>query len=57
MKEQIKHLVDGLSISTVIGSVMGWVPHIAAILSIIWTLIRIYETHTVQKLLAKWRGQ
>ena len=26
-----------------IGSVLGWLPEIAALLAIIWTLIRIYE--------------
>lgn len=29
--------------STVLGSVFGWLPEIAAILAIIWTAIRIYE--------------
>ena len=29
--------------STVLGSVFGYLPELAAVLAIIWTLIRIYE--------------
>lgn len=43
-----KFIADGLSIGTVAATIAGWLPHIAAVLSIIWTLIRIYETKTVQ---------
>ena len=35
---------------------MGWIPAVAAMFTIVWTAIRIYETKTVQGLLAKlWR--
>ena len=53
--EQIKHLFDAFSISAVIGTIIGMLPAIAAILSIVWTVIRIYETKTVQKFLANRR--
>lgn len=47
--ETAKHIGDAVSISTVLASLAGWLPAVAAVLSIIWTLIRIYETKTVQR--------
>lgn len=46
-----KHIADAVSLTTVVATVAGWLPHVAAVLSIIWTLIRIYETRTVQRAL------
>lgn len=51
MSQETKHLIDFASISTLLGSLMNFLPSIAAILTIVWTFIRIYETDTVQKLL------
>ena len=48
-----KHVGDALSVSVVVTSLMGWLPAVAAMLSIIWTLIRIYETETVRRWLGK----
>ena len=53
MEHLIKSLMDTISISTIIATIIGWLPAIAALLSIIWTLIRIYETRTVQKWFSK----
>lgn len=52
-QEAAKHVVDALSVGTVIASLAGIVPSIAALFTIIWTGIRIYETETVQKILGK----
>lgn len=52
-QEAAKHVVDALSVGTVIASLTGVVPSIAALFTIIWTGIRIYETETVQKALGK----
>jgi hypothetical protein len=46
--EHTKHLIDGVSVATVMGTLMSWLPAIAALFTIIWTIIRIYETKTVQ---------
>lgn len=46
--EEIKHIADGLSIMTVIGTLADVLPAIAAIFTIIWTGFRIYETETVK---------
>jgi hypothetical protein len=53
--EQLKHFFDLLSLSTVLATIIGWLPSVAALLSIIWTAIRIYETRTVQRWLGKHR--
>lgn len=49
----MKTLGDTLSIVIAGGSLASILPPIAAVLSIIWTLIRIYETKTIQRLLGK----
>ena len=53
LSEGTKHVLDGLSLVTVLGTLMSWLPAVAALLSIIWTVLRIYESKTVQKLLGK----
>jgi hypothetical protein len=47
--ETAKHIVDALSVVTVIGTLVDMLPSIAAIFTIIWTGIRIWETDTVQR--------
>jgi hypothetical protein len=51
--EAAKNVVDALSIGTVVGTLAGILPSMAALFTIVWTSIRIYETDTVQKLLGK----
>ena len=51
--ETAKHVVDALSLVTVLGTIMNFLPAIAAVFTIIWTAIRIYETNTVQRWLGK----
>jgi len=53
MDEGVKHVVDGLSLVTVLGTLVDFLPAVAALFTIVWTSIRIYETDTVQKLLGK----
>lgn len=48
MDEAVKHVVDALSLVTVIGTLVDMLPSIAAVFTIVWTAIRIYETKTVQ---------
>jgi hypothetical protein len=52
-EDAAKHLIDALSIGTMLGSLINMLPPLAALVSIIWGCIRIYETKTVQKLLNK----
>ena len=51
--ESTKTLVDGLSVVTVIGTIGELLPPMAALFTLVWTAIRIYETKTVQRLLGK----
>lgn len=51
--ETAKHVVDALSILTVVGTLVEMLPSIAAIFTIVWTGIRIWETETVQNLLGR----
>ena len=53
LNESTKHVIDGLSLVTVLGALVELLPAVAALFTIIWTGIRIYETDTVQQLLGK----
>ena len=48
MDEASKHIIDFASIATVLGTLADMLPAVAAIFTIVWTAIRIYETKTVQ---------
>lgn len=47
--EHIKHTLDAVSIGATLAALAGWLPAVAALVSLIWTCIRIYETRTVQR--------
>ena len=49
----IKHTLDALSIATLFGSLISMLPAVASLLTIVWTVIRIFETTTVQGLLKR----
>ena len=51
--ETAKHVVDALSIMTVVGTLVEMLPSVAAIFTIVWTAIRIWETETVQTLIGR----
>ncbi len=51
--EQVKQLGDAISIITVVGTLAELLPAVAAILTIIWTAIRIWETDTVQRIFGR----
>ena len=51
--ESTKTLVDGLSVVTVVGTIGELLPPMAALFTLIWTAIRIYETKTVQRMLGR----
>lgn len=48
---QVKTLLDGISVVAMLGALAGILPSVAALFTIIWTGIRIYESPTVQGLL------
>ena len=53
LSEGTKHVIDAASIATVLGTLAEMLPSVAALFTIVWTAIRIYETKTVQSLLGK----
>lgn len=53
LDETAKYVLDGVSVIATVGSLIEMLPSIAALFTIVWTGIRIYETDTVQKLLGK----
>ena len=56
MDEPTKHVIDAASIFTAVGSVLQWLPEVAALFTIISTAIRINETKTVQNWKARRRN-
>lgn len=55
--EQLKHVGDVVSLAAVIATLAAWLPPIAALVSIVWTLIRIYETETCTRFIAWLRSR
>ena len=55
--DTVKHVADAVSVVTVLGTLMQWLPSVAALFTIIWTTIRIYETKTVQRWLKQFEEQ
>ena len=57
MNNDVKAMTDGAAVVVGLGGFMGWMTPVVAliggILTIVWMVIRIYETNTVQKLLNK----
>jgi hypothetical protein len=48
--EATKHALDAVSVVTVVGTLADILPAVAALFTIIWTGIRIVETHTFRSL-------
>lgn len=48
-----KNFLDITSVGITIGTLLSVLPHIAAVLTILWTAIRIYETETIQTILGR----
>jgi hypothetical protein len=54
MKDEATKLAgDALSLTVVGGTLLQMLPAFAALFSIIWSIIRIYETKTIQRWLGK----
>lgn len=57
LDDHAKTVIDIASVSTVLGTLAGMLPSIAALFSIGWSIIRIYETKTVQGLIQKYKNK
>ena len=51
--DQLKNIGDIPSVTVVAGTLMSFLPPLAALLTVIWTCIRIYETKTIQRFIRK----
>jgi hypothetical protein len=49
----VKATGDAISIATVLATLAQWLPAVAALASIIWSVIRILETDTVRGWMGK----
>ena len=50
LSDSTKQAGDVVSIGLVFATIADWLPGVAALLTIVWTAIRIWETTTVQRL-------
>ena len=53
LSNSTKYVVDAVSMFTVLGTLVDFLPAVAAAFTIVWTLIRIWETDTVRKIFRK----
>ena len=56
-QEVVKTVGDAVSVFTVVGTLIDMLPSVAALFTIVWTGIRIYETDTVKNIVSKWRNR
>jgi len=47
---------DAVSLGVVLATIAEWLPAVAALLTVVWTAIWIYETKTVQRMLRRQGG-
>lgn len=55
MDNHAKTIIDVSSITVVLATLVEWLPAVAALASLIWSIIRIYETETVQRWVGRCR--
>lgn len=53
MDTETKHFLDFGSAAIAVTTIVGWLPNIAALLTIIWTAIRIVESKTFQRVMQR----
>lgn len=51
--EDAKAALDFVGLAVVFSTLADWLPPLAAMASLVWSCIRIYETETVQRLLRR----
>ena len=53
MQEETKAVIDAVAIGGTVGTLAGWLPPLAALATLVWTCIRIWETPPVRNLFKK----
>ena len=51
----VKSVTDVAAVGTVTGSLVGWLPELATLFTILWLGIRMWESETVKGLRARFR--
>jgi hypothetical protein len=51
-----RHFGDAVSIGVVVATIAEWLPAVAALLTVVWTAIRIWESDTVRRIVRRRRG-
>ena len=57
LSDETKHMADLASVTVTLAAIADWLPAAAALASLVWTLIRIWETATVRRLLGRGGGE
>ena len=57
MEEEAKQVFDAFAVGGTVGTLIGWLPPIASMLTIVWLSLRIWESTTVQDLVKKYDDQ
>lgn len=53
--EAMKHVGDVLATTGAAATFFGWLPNITALFALVYLLIRIYETKTIQSIVWKFK--
>lgn len=53
MQQEVKSIADAVAVSGGVASLAGWLPDAAALVTIIWLSIRIWESDTIQGILGR----
>jgi len=53
MQEETKQVIDVTAGGVTLGAYFAWIPEATAVASLVWVLLRIWETETIQKLVNK----
>ena len=53
MEEESKTIVDSLAVGGAVATLVGWLPSVASLFTIIWLALRIWESDTVQKIVKR----
>ena len=56
MTEELKTVGDVVGVGSTVALLAGWIPPLVSLVTLVWFVIRIYETDTIQKLLRKNKG-
>lgn len=55
--EHDKYAIDAIAAGLTGGAIMDWLPELTALVTLIWVLIRVWETKTVRCLFRKLRSK